>query len=217
MDDSESILKCTNKVYLAELMANHQAPAPRSAIIRKDNALSTLEDFGYPVVLKIPDGSFSRGVFKASDTPEAQRITDNLFRESDLILAQEFLYTQFDWRIGVLNKKPIYACQYHMSNKHWQIVKHSSNGKSHHGEHLTLSLDNVPEIILKTAEKVSSLIGNGLYGVDIKENDGKVYVIEVNDNPNIDHGVEDQVLGNSLYQHIINEFIQRIEQRRNHQ
>ncbi len=216
MDDPDSILKCTNKVYLAELLANHQVPAPRSMILPREDAIQALDGFGYPVVLKIPDGSFSRGVFKATTPAEAMSITQNLFKESDLILAQEFLYTQFDWRIGVLNRKPIFACQYHMSRAHWQIVKHEPGGKPRHGEHLTLALDQVPENVLKIAEKAAGLIGNGLYGVDIKENEGNVYVIEVNDNPNIDNGVEDQVLGNSLYQLIINEFISRIEQRRNH-
>ena len=214
IDDTDSIVKCTNKVYLTELMANHQIPAPRSQILRKGDSLQSLDTIGYPVVLKIPDGSFSRGVFKASTPAEATSISQTLFKESDLILAQEFLYTQFDWRIGVLNKKPIFACQYHMSRAHWQIVKHSEDGKPRHGDHLTLSLDQVPELVLNTAVKAAGLIGNSLYGVDIKENQGKVYVIEVNDNPNIDTGVEDQVLGNALYQLIINEFIQRIEQRR---
>ncbi|MFO7602735.1 MAG: RimK family protein [Gammaproteobacteria bacterium] len=215
MDDPDSILKCTNKVYLAELLANHQVPSPQSMILRKGESLQVLDSIGYPVVLKIPDGSFSRGVFKANDADEASLISQNLFKESDLILAQEFLYTQFDWRIGVLNRKPIFACQYHMSRAHWQIVKHEADGKPRHGEHRTLALEQVPENVLAVAEKAAGLIGNGLYGVDIKENDGKVYVIEVNDNPNIDNGVEDQVLGNALYQLIINEFISRIEQRRN--
>jgi glutathione synthase/RimK-type ligase-like ATP-grasp enzyme len=215
MDDPDSILKCTNKVYLAELLSNHQVPAPRSMILRKEDAIQSLNAFGYPVVLKIPDGSFSRGVFKATSSAEAMSITQDLFKESDLILAQEFLYTQFDWRIGVLNRKPIFACQYHMSRAHWQIVKHEPGGPRH-GEHLTLSLEQVPTQVLSVAEKAAGLIGNGLYGVDIKENEGNVYVIEVNDNPNIDTGVEDQVLGSTLYQLIINEFISRIEQRRNH-
>ena len=51
-----------------------------------------------------------------------------LARESDLILVQEFVPTEFDWRIGILNKKPIFACQYFMSKSHWQIVKHGDGG-----------------------------------------------------------------------------------------
>ena len=38
----------------------------------------------------------------------------------------------------------------------------------------------------------STSLGNSLYGIDIKEIDGSYLVIEVNDNPNIDAGSEDQ-------------------------
>ncbi len=41
--------------------------------------------------------------------------------------------------------------------------------------------------------RAAQLIGDGLYGVDIKENADGIFVVEVNDNPNIDHGVEDHV------------------------
>lgn len=69
----------------------------------------------------------------------------------------------------------------------------------------------MPEQVVNTALKAASLIGDGLYGVDLKFVDGKVYVIEVNDNPNIDFGVEDQVLGDQLYHLILDTFIARIE------
>ena len=59
----------------------------------------------------------------------------------------------------------------------------------------------------------SDTIGDSLYGVDVKEKDGKGYVIEVNDNPNIDRGVEDKYLGDELYRLIMGEFLRRIEER----
>ena len=39
--------------------------------------------------------------------------------------------------------------------------------------------------------KAARCIGDGLYGVDLKETKDGVFVIEVNDNPNLDHGWED--------------------------
>ncbi|GKT33749.1 hypothetical protein ADUPG1_007500, partial [Aduncisulcus paluster] len=53
------------------------------------------------------------------------------------------------------------------------------------------------------ALKATALIGDGLYGVDLKHVDDKCYLIEVNDNPNIDSGIEDAVLGDVLYDRII--------------
>jgi glutathione synthase/RimK-type ligase-like ATP-grasp enzyme len=52
-----------------------------------------------------------------------------------------------------------------------------------------------------------------LYGVDIKSQGSKHYVIEVNDNPNIDFGIEDALLGETLYQQIMNVFLQRIRRK----
>ena len=56
-----------------------------------------------------------------------------------------------------------------------------------------------------------SVIGNGLYGVDLKQSGRDVYVIEVNDNPNIDGGFEDSILREDLYRRILEVFLERIE------
>ena len=50
--------------------------------------------------------------------------------------------------------------------------------------------------------------------MDVKERDGQVYVIEVNDNPNLESGVEDGILGAELYHRILAELVRRIELRR---
>ncbi|MDQ6620217.1 MAG: RimK family alpha-L-glutamate ligase, partial [Pseudomonadota bacterium] len=52
------------------------------------------------------------------------------------------------------------------------------------------------------------------YGVDLKEVEGCCYVIEVNDNPNVDEGNEDAVLGEAIYERIMGVFRARIEARR---
>ena len=166
------------------------------------------------MVLKIPDGSFSRGIFKVQNKREAVEITDRLFKESDLILAQEFLYTEFDWRIGILNRKPLYACKYFMSRSHWQVVKHDDSGRIQEGSFQTLLIEDAPPEVTRTALAVADLIGNGLYGVDLKQNEKGVFVIEINDNPNVDSGVEDACLGDELYQIIIGEFVRRLERRK---
>ena len=129
IDDVTSILRCTNKVYLAELLQANHLPAPRTLIINRNNVLDCENALGYPVVLKIPDGSFSRGVHKVADRAELLATSKELFRKSDLILAQEFMYTKFDWRVGVLNNQPLFVSQYFMSRRHWQIVNHTADGR----------------------------------------------------------------------------------------
>ena len=130
-----------------------------------------------------------------------------------MILAQEFLYTEFDWRVGILNKKPIYASQYFMSKKHWQIVEYGADGKITEGDYKTVPIEQAPEKVVKIALKAANLIGNGLYGVDVKQSDRGVFVIEVNDNPSIESKVEDAVLKEGLYDLIMAEFLRRMELR----
>lgn len=77
----------------------------------------------------------------------------------------------------------------------------------------TLPLYQVPRDVIKTALKAAALIGKGLYGVDLKVVNNKAVVIEINDNPNIDHQIEDAILGDELYYRILNNFLRTLELR----
>ena len=211
MDDPTSILRCTNKVYLAELLRANRVPTPISITAGPQDLDGLEQALGYPMVLKIPDGSFSLGVELAKDREQLERIASDLFAKSELILGQEFLYTEYDWRIGILAGRPLYACQYFMSKRNWKIVEHQADGGVRHGRWKTYPVEQAPPDIVATALHAANLIGDGLYGVDLKQTPKGPVVIEVNDNPSIDSGVEDQVLKDQLYREIMGEFLRRLE------
>ncbi|CBL45000.1 Glutathione synthase/Ribosomal protein S6 modification enzyme (glutaminyl transferase) [gamma proteobacterium HdN1] len=216
IDDPTSILRCTNKVYLADLLTTNRVPVPKTHILikhDKERMHRAIEDLGFPLVLKIPDGSFSRGVVKVRDENELIEQSKVLFQKSSLLLAQEFMYTEFDWRIGVLNNKPLYACRYYMVKNHWQIYQHGVS-RVDAGGYDTLPTYEVPKPVLDAALKATKLIGNSLYGVDLKQAGERAVVIEVNDNPNVDSGVEDKFLGDTIYEQIMQEFVRRMEDKR---
>lgn len=216
IDDPQSIIRCTNKVYMADLFAAKNIPTPKTRLLIRDDEQAlrgTGSILGYPLVLKIPDGSFSRGVVKVEDEQHLQRAADDLFRQSALLLAQEFFYTDFDWRIGILNGKPLYACQYFMARNHWQIYNHEG-GRAASGAFKTLPTFEAPKKVIEVAVKAAGLVGKGLYGVDLKQRGEKVVVIEINDNPSLDAGVEDDYLGDELYRQILQEFIDRVQAKR---
>ncbi len=215
IDDPESILKCTNKVFLAELMERNKIPAPKTMIIHRDNRDQVAETLGLPVVLKQPDSSFSQGVVKVSDAAKLKETINKLLEKSELIIGQEYLPTDYDWRIGIFDRQPLYACRYYMAKGHWQILKRDNSGvKNDEGKFDTLPIEHAPSAVVKTALKVANLIGDGLYGVDLKQVGNKVYVIEVNDNPNLDGGIEDQVLKDELYLRIMRVMLRRVERRK---
>ena len=108
IDDPESILKCTNKVYLAEILTNAKIPTPKTIIVHNENRDTLSVSLGYPCVLKLPDSSFSQGVKKVNNNEELQAVLSKMLAESDLVLAQEYLPTDFDWRIGFLDGEPLF-------------------------------------------------------------------------------------------------------------
>ncbi|MEJ2699394.1 MAG: RimK family alpha-L-glutamate ligase, partial [Desulfuromonadales bacterium] len=71
-----------------------------------------------------------------------------------------------------------------------------------------------PTQVVRTALRAAGLIGDGLYGVDLKQVGKSLYVIEVNDNPNIDSGTEDAVLKDELYLRVMRVLLRRLERRK---
>ena len=150
-----------------------------------------MDELGLPLVVKIPDGSFSRGVHKVTTADEFRRVADELFEETDLVLAQKFLPTEFDWRVGVLAGEPLFVCQYRMARGHWQIVKHRPDGSSQRRRLPRLRSRPGAARGDRYRGARGAPIGDGFYGVDLKQTDSGIVVMEVNDNPNLEHGIED--------------------------
>ncbi len=212
IDDPISMIRCMNKVFLMELMRSNQVPTPPTVMLAdKIDLPRAMDQLGLPLVVKIPDGSFSRGVHKVSTVDEFKRIADELFEETDLLLAQKFLPTEYDWRVGVLSGQPLFVCQYRMARGHWQILKHHPDGSSREGGHRTFDLDQAPRDVMDLAVRAARPIGDGLYGVDLKQTPDGIVVMEVNDNPNIEHGIEDAVGKDEVWTRILRWFIDRLE------
>ena len=212
IDDPESIMKCTNKVYLQELLARHRIAMPRTIIVHADNADQIAATLGFPCIVKQPDSSFSRGVAKVGSKEQLAQVLDDYFAQSELVVAQEWLPTEFDWRVGVLDGRALYVCKYLMAPGHWQVVKREA-GRMLEGVTMAMAVGEAPHIVVDTAVKAARLIGDGLYGVDLKQVGDRCCVIEVNDNPNIDAGNEDGILKDALYREVMGVFLRRIRER----
>lgn len=217
IDDPMSILRCTNKIFMDNILKSNRINAPKTIVVMKDNPehlKEAVNEISFPMIIKIPDGAFSKGVYKIENYEKLMTVTEELFKKTALLLIQEYFYTDYDWRIGILNDRPIFACKYYMTKGHWQIYNHGGSKGPEDGDSETFPISKVPKHVISTALKISGHIGDSLYGVDLKEKNGKAYVIEINDNPNIDSGVEDAILGEELYHHIIHDFVRRIEAKR---
>ncbi len=213
IDDPISILRCTNKVFLAELFARTGVPHPKTLVTHADNVDEVADTVGLPCVLKRPDSSFSRGVVRVETAEELRARVEEFLEDSQLVVAQRFMPSEFDWRIGVLGGEPLFACRYHMARGHWQIVTTGKSGKRRFGRVEALPLEDTPAEAIEIATRAAKLIGDGFYGVDVKQTADGFVVIEVNDNPNVDAGCEDAVLGDELYVRVMDWFRRRLDAR----
>jgi glutathione synthase/RimK-type ligase-like ATP-grasp enzyme/gamma-glutamyl:cysteine ligase YbdK (ATP-grasp superfamily) len=211
IDDSQSIIRCGNKVFLEELLRRESVPLPRTRIVTQHSPWSVLEELGLPFVIKSPDGSFSAGVHKIATRDDYETWARELLAHSPLLIAQEWLPTEFDWRITVLDGQLLFAARYFMARDHWQI-RTEEGGVERYGKVEAISRDDAPADVVDTALRAARLIGRGMYGVDLKETATGPVVIEVNDNPNLDADYEDVIDGDTIYEDIIRFFLRRIEE-----
>src|SRR5260221_8571176 len=92
IDDPISMIRCTNKVFLMELLAQHQVATPPTMMLADIGDIpKAMHELGLPLVVKIPDGSFSLGVHKGNTPDEFRRVANELFEESDILLSLKFL------------------------------------------------------------------------------------------------------------------------------
>ena len=208
IDDPQSIVRCTNKVYLAELLARRNVPTPRTIIVHRDNVGRSSTQLGFPCVLKKPDSSFSQGVVKVENEDELAAQLKELFDsvgsdDRPGVLAH-------DVRLADRHSEQAAALCLQVLHGTGPLADHSAQARWRHaamGGSEVLPVEVAPRKAVQTALKAANLIGDGLYGVDIKQSSGNFYVIEVNDNPNIDAGVEDKILEDELYRRIMAVFL----------
>jgi glutathione synthase/RimK-type ligase-like ATP-grasp enzyme len=197
IDDPESIQICANKVHQYELFEKYNVPRIPTMFLNKDELhhkriTEIFDTLGKPVVIKAPYTSFSRYVEKAACETSFREVAKRFFKKSDVLAIQKFTPTAFDWRIGVLNNEVLYVCKYMIPKGKW---KHGAKLRGKPtvvwGRTVALEKQTVPARLREVALKACSVVGKGLYGVDVKEVNGDYVVVEVNDNPSIYAGYED--------------------------
>jgi glutathione synthase/RimK-type ligase-like ATP-grasp enzyme len=211
IDDPESIIRCGNKVYLVELAKRLDLAIPPTMVVGSSARTDEIiRELGLPCVLKQPDSAFSEGVFRADTRDELAAGLQRLLSRSDLVVVQSFMPTEFDWRVGVFDRQPLFVCRYFMAEGHWQIYHHDQK-RTTTGEFETIDVQHAPREVLQLALKTANAIGDGFYGVDIKTVNGRHVLMEINDNPNVDRGVEDAILGDTLYERIMKGLRARVD------
>jgi glutathione synthase/RimK-type ligase-like ATP-grasp enzyme len=192
IDDPSSIRICADKINMYMHLMKKNVSMPKTRFLKnkeldESSAAQLFEELGTPLVLKEPSTSFSVRVEKVSSPVELLKVAKRFFKLSDWIVVQEYIESRFDWRVGVINGQLLYACRYIIPSETFKIQA-SVNGHIVYCDVESVPADQVPPGVIELGREAGNAIGNGLYGVDIKESNGKLYVIEVNDNPSLEGG-----------------------------
>ncbi len=197
VDDSASIRICCDKVNMYTHLIKAKIPIPETRFVKPGELMhkrgkELLEELGKPLVLKAPYSSFSMYVEKAATPAEFVKIGKKYMRRADRVVVQKFVKSEFDWRVGVLGGEAIFVCQYTIPKFQWKVSTWTQQGREIYGPVRGVPLKKASPKLIKTALAAAAAIGKGLYGVDLKQVGSDFVVIEVNDNPTIAHGEEDQ-------------------------
>ncbi len=207
IDDPDSIVICCDKVNMYRHLIRAGVPMPDTVFLKRPDVNQTtgeelLDTLGSPLVLKAPNSSFSLYVDRVSTPKDFVRVGKQFLRRADRILAQRFIPSEFDWRVGVLAGEVLYVCQYTIPKRRWKILTYTESGRVIYGPVRSMDMAAADPKLIETARRAGAAIGNGLYGVDLKQAGDDFTVIEVNDNPTIASGEEDKAAGR-LYERLI--------------
>ncbi|MDI9633642.1 MAG: RimK family alpha-L-glutamate ligase [Methanolinea sp.] len=204
IDDPDSIRVCSDKVNMYMHLHRAGIPIPRTLFIAKDDIHPTrvreiMNGLGTPLVLKEPSTSFSLRVERVDDPVAFMRVARRYLKMSDWVVAQEYVRSTYDWRIGVLRGEFLYACKYIIPPQTFKI-QDSVNGHLVSCTVESVPEDAVPDHVRALGVAAGRAIGDGLYGVDIKDGE-RPCVIEVNDNPSLEGGED------TFYPHVYREIV----------
>lgn len=194
LDHSESIRICCDKVNMyARLMAKN-VPMPETRFLNnnevtRENAAELFEALGTPLVLKAPNSSFSAYVDKVTTPESFVKVGKKFMRRADRLVVQQYLPSEFDWRVLTLNGSLLAVIRYVFVQDKWKLMERGKEGEW--AQVIAVPRDEANPKLVSVALQAADAIGKSLYGVDLKEIDGEFYVIEVNDNPTIEADGED--------------------------
>lgn len=205
LDTSEAIRICCDKVNMYSRLMAAGVPMPETRFLERnevtaDNAGELFETLGMPLVLKAPNSSFSAFVDRATNVESFVKIGRRFLRRADRVVVQQYMPSEFDWRVITLAGRVLAVVKYQFAQDKWKLMERGAAGEW--SRVIPVERAQAEPRLLEVALAAADAISGSLHGVDVKEIDGEFFVIEVNDNPNIDAGGEDRANG-EIYAEII--------------
>ena len=171
----ETAAVCADKARNSLALAEADVPTPATEVtFTKESAMESIEEFGYPCVLKPVIGSWGRLMAKIDSRDAAEAILEHKetlgHYEHKVFYIQEFVEKPGrDIRVVATDGEPIAGMA--RSSEHW--LTNAARGAETERTEIT------PEMA-ELVERASEAVGGGLLGVDLMETGDSYTVHEVN-------------------------------------
>ncbi|WP_414836538.1 ATP-grasp domain-containing protein [Candidatus Nanohalococcus occultus] len=162
-----------NKFYSMKILAENHVNVPDSAYtLSPETALDAAERLGFPIILKTAQGAGGEGVMRVSSESELRPIMDAMRSfEQDIVLQEYIEHEGTDNRVIVIDDYVTAYARSSGSSDEWRS-NISSGGERIHA--------NLTDEMKETALTAARATGFDMCGCDIIQNNGEVYVLEVN-------------------------------------
>jgi len=175
VNDPETAAVCADKARNSLVLAESGVPTPATEVtFTKEAAMESIEEFGYPCVLKPVIGSWGRLMAKIDSRDAAEAILEHKetlgHYEHKVFYIQEFVEKPGrDIRVVATDGEPIAGMA--RSSEHW--LTNAARGAETEPIEITSEMADL-------VERASDAVGGGLLGVDLMETGDSYTVHEVN-------------------------------------
>jgi [lysine-biosynthesis-protein LysW]--L-2-aminoadipate ligase len=166
---------CGDKLLTSCALAEHHVPQPEVRVaFTEESALKTIEDMGYPVVLKPAVGSWGRLLSKVNDRDAAEAILEHKavlgsYHHSIFYIQKYVEKSGRDIRSFVIGDKCIAAI--FRTSPHW--ITNTARGGTATKCEVTKELNDI-------SIKAAKAVGGGIVAIDVFETKQGLMVNEVN-------------------------------------
>jgi [lysine-biosynthesis-protein LysW]--L-2-aminoadipate ligase len=182
VNDFHTIATCGDKFLTTAKLIQYKVPTPATKVcVDSEQALRTIEEWGYPVVLKPVVGSWGRLLSKINDREAAETVLEHKtvlggIMHANLFYIQEYIEKKAkrDIRAAVIGNEVV-AAMYRTSD-HW--ITNTARG----GATTSFQIDaEFTKLVLQAAKAVNEhRPEGGLLGIDLIETERGLEVVEVN-------------------------------------
>ena len=166
-----------NKIHQMMKLSSAQLPVPKTLFITHDSSIDTIPDtFQFPVIVKPIHGSHGTDIRLCDTIDDVRRAVATA--ASGTYIAQQYLDAPHDYRVFVVNGEALGAVKKQPPDNEFR--SNTDLGATFISFDMT---DNMRDIAVSAASALYIPIA----GVDMREDNGTMRILEVNRNPGFQH------------------------------